>query len=226
MNYIKRIQNKLPVDDGLEQCLARAFDNGIDATLQVVNRLKYLPGYLPFRPCPDLLYRVHFRAVRGLVEQHHIVRQRQLGGRVKAGVVHLHHMEVGRMASRKPVKEQLEAFGVHPRPFEEKVITRPDFDRAVQGIPLAGAFGLHPRPDPAAGDAPAQHRPQAEVAFVLDPVADAGVPCQARLDDLGQRFGQFFLNASTASGSWCSENGRTTFGDAFRPYLTSPCTVL
>ena len=188
----KRIQDKLPVDYRHERGLPRACDDGIDAALQVGDRLKYLPGYRPFRPGPDLLYRVHFRAVRGLVEQHHIVRQLQPGGGVEPCIVHLHHMEVGGVLFRKPVKERLEPVGVHPLPFAEEVFPRPDLDRAVQGIPLAGAFGLHPRPDPAAGDAPAQHRPQAEVAFVLDPVADAGVPGKAGLGDLGQRLGEFF----------------------------------
>ena len=222
----KRVQNKLPVDHRLEHGIARAVDDGVDAPLQVGDRRKYLPGDLALGPSPDLFDRVHFRAVRGLVEQHHIVRQRQLGGRVEAGVVHLQHMEVGRVACRKPVKEQLEAFGVHPLRLQEETLARPDLDRAVQGVPRAGALGLHPRPDPAPGDPSAQHRAQAEPAFVLGPVADAGVPFQAGLGDRGQRPGEFFLNASTASGSWCSENGRTAFGAAFRPYRTSPCTVL
>ena len=157
----KRIQNKLSVDYRLERGLPRACDDGIDAMLQVADRFKYLPGYLPFRPCPDLLYhRVHFRAVRGLVEQHHVVRQLQPPGGVEPCIVHLQHMEVGGVPCRKPVKQRLESVGVHPLPFEEEVLPRPDLDRAVQGIPLAGAFGLHLRPDPAAGDAPAQHRPR------------------------------------------------------------------
>ena len=191
-HYLKRIQNKLPVDNRLEHGIARAFDDGVDAPLQVGDRRKYLPGDLTLGPSPDLLDRVHFRAVRGLVEQHHVVRQFQLGGGVEPGVVHLQHMEVGRVLFREPAQERLEPVGVHPLPLQEEVLARPDLDRAVQGIPLAGAFGLHPRPDPAAGDAPAQHRPQAEAAFVLDPVADAGVAFPARPGDLGQRFGEFF----------------------------------
>ena len=51
----KRIQDKLPVDYRLERYIARTFEYGIYAALQVGDRLNYLPGYLPFRPCPDLL---------------------------------------------------------------------------------------------------------------------------------------------------------------------------
>ncbi len=50
----KRIQDKLPVDNRLERGIARAFKDGMDAMPQVAGRF----NYLPFRPCPDLLYRV------------------------------------------------------------------------------------------------------------------------------------------------------------------------
>jgi len=125
------------------------------------------PGHVVLQGAPDPLDRVQLRAIWGQEEQTHVLREGELGGRVRVTVVQQEDIEAVRESVREGVDEELEHRGVQIRQLEEEPVTRRRLHGAIDIEPLEDMLDRANRLHPTRGEASAADREEAEATFIL-----------------------------------------------------------
>lgn len=110
--------------------------------------------------------------MRGLKQQHDIVRDSEMTCRVRCTVVKLNHIQALRKGLGNQVQEPLKADRIEMGEFIEETLAGFGFDDAIQVERVSLPLHWHPRLDTFGSNHPTRLGFQSQAAFILAPIAN------------------------------------------------------